>query len=96
MPLSTPASDYSTVTSTSQRMVAMTPGVQYILRSDIAIWYSIGTQTAAVASAADGSHYLPAGTTALVGAEGPLDTVAVQRVGSADGVCTLSKLVEVP
>ena len=94
-PISTTTSDYNTVTSSSQKLVAMIPGAQYILRSDIALWYVVGPATSVVASAADGCHYLPAGATALLAVDGADDTVAVLRVGSSDGVCTLSRLREV-
>jgi hypothetical protein len=96
MPITTSSSDHLTVTSTSQKLRPMTPGVQYILSSEIACYYSHGTQTGAVASAADESHYLPANTARPVAAAGALDTIAIIRVGGADGPATLSRLDEVP
>src|SRR5687767_169780 len=95
MSLTTITSDYNTVTNASQKLTAMTPGFQYILRSDTDLYYKVGPNASVTATAGDNSHFLPAGATAYVayridgGATN--DTVAVLRK-AVDGVCTLSKL----
>lgn len=95
MAITTITSDYNTVTSSSQKLTAMTPGFQYILRADVNLYYKVGPNASVTASAADNSHFLPAGCTALVAyrVDGGVtnDTVAVIRQ-AVDGVCTLSKL----
>jgi hypothetical protein len=87
-------SDQNTVTSTSQEIpTAMTPGVQYLLRSSVDAYFAIGLTTATTASAANNSHYIAAGMPAYVSAISTLAKyVAIIRVGSTDGVCTLSRL----
>jgi hypothetical protein len=95
MPITTVTSDYNTVTSASQKLTAMTPGFQYILRGDVDLYYKVGPNASVTAAAADNSHFLPAGCTAFVAyrIDGGVtnDTVAVIR-SSVDGACTLSKV----
>jgi hypothetical protein len=95
MAITTITSDYNTVTGSSQKLTAMTPGFQYILRGDTDLYYKVGPNASVTAAAADNSHFLAAGDSALVcyrvdgGATN--DTVAVIRK-TVDGVCTLSKV----
>ena len=91
MPTTMISSDYNTVTVASQKLQVMVAGFQYVLRGSIDLWYAVGPNASVTASAADGSHYLPAGEPALVALQGANDTVAVLRVGALDGVCTLSR-----
>lgn len=86
-------SDYSTVTNTSQQLASMTDGQLYRLVCSIDTWVAIGANP--TASAADNSHYLAAGRELVIRAAATDDNVAVLRVGSNDGVCTLS-LVQNP
>ena len=81
-------SDYSTVTNTSQQLANLAAGATYRLVSSIDTWVAVGANP--TASAADNNHYLPAGRELHISAVAADDNVAVLRVGSSDGVCTLT------
>lgn len=92
MPITFTDSDYNTVTVASQELpIAMVPGFQYVLRSNVALYYKVGPTGTTTAAAADNSHYLAAGMPAYVAARGTSTRVAVIRE-TADGICTLSRM----
>jgi uncharacterized protein (DUF2345 family) len=84
------SSDYSTVTAASQQLASMAVGQIYRLVSSIDTWVAVGSNP--TAAAADGSHFLAAGREMYISCIADADKVAVLRVGSSDGVCTLSVL----
>jgi hypothetical protein len=91
MPVNTVAIDYSTVTSTSQKLTAMVAGYQYIIRPTGNCYYKVGPNSTVTAVAADdGSTFLAAGCVAFVSKQGANDTVAVIRE-TVDGGVTLSR-----
>jgi hypothetical protein len=93
MPMTFVSSEYNTVTGTSQEIaLTMVSGNQYVLRSDVDLYFTIGVASSTTASAADNSHFLAAGMPAYVCKRGTAVRVAV-IAKSATGVCTLS-LVE--
>lgn len=89
MPLTVTSSDYSTVTSASQKFTTMRASVQYVLRSDVNCFYKVGPSASVTAAAADDSHFLAAGMPAYVSKKETSDTVAIIRQ-AVDGVATLS------
>lgn len=88
MPLTTVGIDYSTVTSSSQKLTAMVAGYQYYIRSNTACYYKVGPNASVTASEADGSIWLGANAVAAVAVAGENDTVAIIRE-VADGKVTL-------
>lgn len=88
MSLNTVGIDYSTVTSSSQKLTAMIAGYQYYIRSSTACYYKVGPNASVTAAAADGSIWLGANAVAPVALNGTNDTVAIIRE-AADGVVTL-------
>ncbi len=88
MPISLVDSDVKAVaTASAQFDITMIAGAQYILSSDTAAWFKIGSNP--TASVGDGSHFIPAGGTRLVAAQGANNKVAIIR-SSADGNASLS------
>ena len=91
MVVAKPASaDYNTVTSSSQQLTIVA-NAGYVLVTSVAAWVAQGTNP--TASAADGSMYVPADTPTLINGDYGVK-VAVLRVGSSDGVCTLTRVVD--
>lgn len=90
----TPFSDRTTVTSTSQVFSqSMVAGEYYVLTSDIACYILQGA--APTASAADLNTYVAAGQSVPI--DGGIGTkLAIIRVGSSDGVATLTRAKLVP
>ena len=81
-------SDYTTVTVASQQFANMVAGMSYRIVSSVDAWVAIGSNP--TAAAADNSHYLAAGRELIVRALAADDNVAILRVGSSDGVATMT------
>ena len=91
MAVNTVAIDYSTVTSSSQKLTAMVAGYQYQIRATVSCYFAVGPNASVTAVAADnGSTYLAAGCVAFVAKQGSNDTVAIIRE-TTDGGVTLSR-----
>lgn len=72
--------------ASAQFATVMDSGVQYVLRANTNLWWRADSANP-TASAGDGSHFLAAGQTALIGGAGY--KVAVIR-DTADGTASLS------
>jgi hypothetical protein len=93
MPMTHTTSDYNTVTGTSQELpLPMIAGFQYKLVSTVDAYVKVGLTTATTAAAADNNHIAYAGVPLYLAARGLEKYVAIIRIGSTDGVCTLSRL----
>jgi hypothetical protein len=83
------ASDYSTVTSSSQQFsLPLVKGVQYVLQAETDLFWRADSSNP-TAAAADNSHFLARGAVAYIAGSG--FKVAVIRK-DADGIATLSVL----
>jgi hypothetical protein len=92
MPLSTTSSDVKAITSASVTFdTTMQSGVQYLLRTDTALWYRISSASTAAQANTDENHYVPAGGSALVAANGAANKITAIRA-AVDGNASLSEL----
>lgn len=91
MPFYHVGSQYSTVTSSSQKFTnACDPLAVYILSSSVDCWFSVGA-TGGSASAGAGSHFLAAGVRAEISVPDATNGfVHIIREGSSDGKASLT------
>lgn len=95
MPLSTPSSNSKSITSASVTFdTVMVPGVQYLLRTDTALWYRISSNSTAAQANTNDNHYVPAGGSAFVAASGAANRITAIRA-AVDGSASLSAFVGV-